>query len=399
MVTLRATGVGRYFTAGFLGLWLCGWLAGECLGLWFLGNSLVALMSGDALGSGPIHIAPGAALAIGGFLLLWLAVWTLGGIAAMMEFFRLLCGVDQISAEGGGLTLVQRHGPFRRKREFPRDAVRRFVITGRGALAVETQTGTVELSRLGTSEERRAAVATLRSELGLAEPSPDAAPGALPKGWAEVITPEGERAVVPDPSIRRRQARAAGFVALGFLAGAVAVIQQSFRHPPLWIGATQLVAGAIGLTTVTVWLWRGRMEWWIRGGRLTLRRRFGASVRDVLEALRLELVVTSDSDGDEWYALEGVSDPAAAPAPVVAFGSRGISKNRRRIANALRDPVVPRQLGLYLARAANVPFEDRTTPEARTAEIAVLKKELEKSGPMGRLAVRVFVDVKGRKQA
>ena len=382
MVTLRARGVGRFFTAGFLGFWLCGWLAGECFAIWFLGNAASALMSGDGLGSGPIRITSGTALGIGAFLLLWLAIWTLGGIAAMMEFFRLVCGVDEIQAEGGGLSLVQRRGPFRRRREFSRDILRRVVITVRGALGVETPTGTIELSRLGTGEDREAAARALRAELGIAEAVPASIPSALPKGWEEVVTPEGERAVVPDHSIRKIQARVAGVAAVGLIAAAVAVVQESLRKPQLWPFAAQLVLGAGALSWAAVWLWRGRMEWWIRGGRVTLRRRFGSGVRDVFEALRIELTVMSDSDGDGRFTLEGVSD-----------------KKRRRISSALHDPVVPRQLGQYMASAAKVPFEDRTTPEARSAELAVLKTQLEKSGPLGRLAVRVFVDVKGRKEA
>src|SRR5258708_7496078 len=103
MVTLNAQGSGRYFGATFLGLWLCGWLAGECFGLWLLGNAAVAMISGDGLGSGPIRIQPGAAIAIGGFVVLWLTIWTIGGIAALHEFFRLLCGEDRMSSGGSGL--------------------------------------------------------------------------------------------------------------------------------------------------------------------------------------------------------------------------------------------------------------------------------------------------------
>src|SRR5258705_1510082 len=114
-------------------------------------------------------------------------------------------------------------------------------------------------------------------------------PSTVPKGWEEIVTPEGERAVVPDHSIRRIQARVAGVVAVGLAAASAAVVQESLRRRELWPFAAQLVLGTIGLSWATLCLWRGRMEWWIRSGRLTLRRRFGGTVRDQFEAVRLEV--------------------------------------------------------------------------------------------------------------
>jgi hypothetical protein len=203
MVTLRPHGSARFFSATFLGLWLCGWLAGECFALYMLGNAAVSLISGSD--SGPMHLKQGSALAMGGFVLIWLTVWTVAGLAAMTEFFRLICGEDRVSAENGSITIEGSRGPFHSRREIPRETLRRLLLTGRGALAVETATGQVELSHLGTPEERQAALQNLTAQLKLPEIDPVALAAVLPQGWEEIITPEGERAVIPDRAARLKR--------------------------------------------------------------------------------------------------------------------------------------------------------------------------------------------------
>jgi len=398
MVILRPQGFFRFIPAAFLGLWLCGWAAGEGVALWLLGNGLVCLMSGMPIGSGSARLGSGPTLAVGGFLILWLAVWTIAGIAAMTEFFRLVWGEDRIQAEGGGLSVAHLRGPFRSRREFPRDTLRRFVVTGRGALTIETTGGTVELSRLGTGEEREAAASALRAELGLSDPDPTSMPVALPKGWEEIITPEGERAVVPDRATRRVQARVAGAVTLVIAAAAAAAVLASLSQARFVAFAIQLVLGAIVLTCATLWLVRGRMEWRIGNGAVTLRRRFGPGVRDIFEARAFELNLAQDrSDSAEWFALDALSNASGASATVPP--SPEAATKRKRVTSVARDPIVPRQLGAYLARAGNVTLVDRTTPEARAAELTLLKARLERSGSLGRFAVRLVVNAKGRKQA
>jgi hypothetical protein len=139
------------------------------------------------------------------------------------------------------------------------------------------------------------------------------------------------------------------------------------------------------------------MEWRIGSGVVTQRKRFGSGVKDVFEARGFELLLAKDSRGDaERYALDAVADPAAASAASILTPFPG--KKRKRITVA-RDPMVPRQLGAYLSRAGNVPFVDRTTPEARAADLAFLKQQLGGRGPLGRLAVRLVVEADKRKQA
>jgi hypothetical protein len=396
MVTLRPHGSGRFFAASFLGLWLCGWLAGECFALWLLANAMVSLMSGAD--SGPVHLKQGPAVAIGGFVLLWLTVWTIGGIAAMTEFFRLICGEDRVSAESGGLTIERSRGPFHSQREIPRERLRRLLLTGRDALAVETSAGLVEISRLGTMEERQAALESLTAQLKLPEIEPSALAATLPKGWEEIITPEGERAVVPDRGLRRKRARIVGALAAVLAGGTIAVMGQIAETPGIVAFAIQLALGTVAATIAAIWLGRGRMEWRIGSGVVTQRRRFGSGVKDVFEARGFELLLANDRNGNaEWYALDAVADAVAASAPSIMTPLPG--KKRKRITSVARDSMIPRQLGAYLARSGNVPFMDRTTPEARAADLALLTQKLGGRGPLGRLAVRLVVESEKRKQA
>jgi len=410
MISLKAYGPLRFVAAGFLLFWLCGWLAGECFALWFLGNGLVALMSGTPFLSGRSPVQVGPAIAVGSFLLLWLALWTVGGIAAISELLRLVAGEDRLAVEGSGLTVIHRRGPFRSRREFPRDTLQRLYLTPtRCALAVDSSRGTVELSRLGTLEERDHAAKALRSELGLSDVDSSAVANALPKGWEEIITPEGERAVIPSQATRRIQARVAAVFAFLLGAGAVAAIPKTFLNPALIVGAIQLGLGAVALGFATAWLSRGRMEWRIGSGRVTLRRRFGSKVKDVFEAERFELAIEKDSDGDTRFTLVAVSDPSGTPggSTMTVSTSSGTAsaslatwttllKNRRRITSVANNPSTARQLGAYLARAAGVPFEDRTSPEARQAEFQLIKEQLEKAGPVGRFAMRFLVRAQER---
>ena len=140
------------------------------------------------------------------------------------------------------------------------------------------------------------------------------------------------------------------------------------------------------------------MEWKIGSGRITLRRRFGSTLHDEFQADRLEIVVTRDSDGDEWFALEGVTGSVESVNPVNPMeAARHARKTRRRIASALHDGTVPVRLGAWLSRASGVPLDDRTTPQARQMEIAVLKGQLEASGPVGKFALKLIEKAEARR--
>ena len=122
---LKVAGLGRYIGAAFLSFWLAGWAAGEAFALWMLGAGAYSLFTGRSPLS---HHQPSSvifALAAGGFLLFWLSLWTLGGIAAGHELLRLLFGRDQLVANQDGFQIVRSFGLFRSVKRFAREHIRR----------------------------------------------------------------------------------------------------------------------------------------------------------------------------------------------------------------------------------------------------------------------------------
>jgi hypothetical protein len=94
-------GCARFPAAAFLVFWLCGWAAGEI----FVTLALLGLFFG--VGPFPVN---GMNAGIGAFLLLWLTLWTFGGIAAMAQLYRLLrpprpesvtLGIDDVTHDPG----------------------------------------------------------------------------------------------------------------------------------------------------------------------------------------------------------------------------------------------------------------------------------------------------------
>lgn len=398
-IRLAPHGAGRWFSAAFLSFWLCGWVVGECLVLWLLIKGGIALLTGTPPDPGRAPLEFGPALAVGAFLIFWLAFWTLGGVLAMRELLVLLWAVDRLAVRAGGLEVVRWRGPFRSRREYPRDAIRRIALVPKhDRLVVETHRGTAELSTLGTRDQREQAMLALRSELGMSEAgAPDQA--TLPEGWEVIITPEGERALVPKLALRRTQARVAGVAAAALGLVTVMVAYAAVREWEYIVLAALMLAATIGAGWGCMWLARGRNEWRIGSGRLVLQRRFGTQVRDLFEARRLELTASSDSDGDDWFDLEAVGDASAGPEPATAMRQVARPRNRRSIARVMTDSTVPRRLGAWLARAADLPFEDRTTRQAKAIDLAELRAQLEASGRLGKWAARLLDRVGERKRA
>lgn len=128
VTTLRSTGVGRFLGAGFLGLWLIGWFAGEAFAIWMLGAGAWSFFTGQPPATGREPVTLGVAVAAGLFLIFWLAFWTLGGVAAIWEFLRLLCGKDRIEVTTNSLNIDNGYGLFHSKKNLRRDEVRRFTV-------------------------------------------------------------------------------------------------------------------------------------------------------------------------------------------------------------------------------------------------------------------------------
>ena len=252
---LRTRDPGRYVGAAFLTFWLCGWAVGEGLVLWLLIRGAIALLTGTPPGPGRAPLALGPALMVGVFLLVWLTLWTFGGIAAIGEWLRLLWGEDRLLVSSGRLTVTWTSGPLRRRRTFERDAIRRIaLVPPRDHLELEYGRERVELTRLGTRAERAEVLAALRSELALADV---AITGGLPDRWEAIVTSDGERVVVPMMSTRRSQARTAAVVALGAAAVTFVLARDAvIRDPAMWAPAIMALAVTLALAAGTTWLAR-----------------------------------------------------------------------------------------------------------------------------------------------
>jgi len=113
-ITVRKTadGIGVYNPTrrrlglvAFMLVWLCGWSAGE----WFTLTEL---------------LRPGTALAVDLFLLVWVSLWTLGGLAVLAVVAWNLVGVEKLFlVEGGGIVVERGIGPLTRRKVFRVDRV------------------------------------------------------------------------------------------------------------------------------------------------------------------------------------------------------------------------------------------------------------------------------------
>jgi hypothetical protein len=249
----------------------------------------------------------------------------------------------------------------------------------------------VELTRLGTRPEREQTVAELRRELGAATGPGEDGPAALPGAWQEVVSPEGLPVLIGDPVARRWQTRIAAAVAVAAATVTTLLARSAVADFTLLPLALMGLAASAGLMWAAVRLARGRVEWRLGSGRIVEQRRFGGRVEERFVATRLELTASSDSDGDEWFRLEALAAEAESHGAAGNPWNRraaGQRRLRRTIAQAIHDDSVPRRLGRWLARRADLPLVDRTTAESRAAELATLRVQLAESGRLGRMAAR-----------
>ncbi len=128
--SLRPRGIGRYFTAAFLSVWLVGWVVGEVFAIGMLATITAALANifsehlpawhTDFVSSG------GVAFAIL-FLVLWLTLWTIGGIAGDHAAHAFARGRGRDWPERVGLRGCSSGGPL--PPAFRVRAFRRFVAS------------------------------------------------------------------------------------------------------------------------------------------------------------------------------------------------------------------------------------------------------------------------------
>lgn len=162
---------------------------------------------------------------------------------------------------------------------------------------------------------------------------------ALPDGWEDLTTPEGDRVLVWQLALRRRTARfAAG------LAAAMALVALMFAWSAALAtsspGAVILaLAIAIALAALAWWLGSSRMEIAVGGGRIVWRRRVGGHLQDLFVADHLELDMGRDADGKTLYRLDAVA-----------------GAQRRVLVRGQKSPAGPSALGAWIAREAGVPL-------------------------------------------
>lgn len=383
---IRPRGITRYFGAAFMGIWLCAWAVGELFTLAILVGGIWALVTGAPLHPSMPEIEGGTTLPVGGLLLLWLTLWTYGGISALWTFLRMLWGEDRIIVHTDGLRVVRRAGPFHRTRNFSREEIRRLYRTpGRGLLRhlmADTPRGAQIVTEFATLEELDQLEVELTRELALKPVTTFA----LPSGWEQYAVPEGGTALVESPAKRRRHA-----VFVAILAALCAVLT-------LWsVGAIPILGTILlgGLTALSGWgarrMFLGRYEWRWGGGRFRLDWRQNGKIRTVFEGVSLELVVSSDSDNDDWYELAVFETPPP---------ESGLTTKRRKhksIARTIRDPLVPRSLGEWLAHESGQPLLDGATSAALTEQTEELRKKLEASGVLGSWMAKMIPPPGGRK--
>lgn len=337
--SLRPAGIGRFFTAAFLLVWLGGWAIGETVALVFLvmlvGSVLAAVAGTSWPMPGGDWIAGGTAGFVFLFLLVWLALWTVGGIMAIKELLRSLAGEDRVSVESSGVELLQRAGPFHRARRFDRSSIRRVRLRPHDkAVMMDTTAGSEVVTKYGTADERKAISDWLRSRLLLPETDAGIDPAAAPPGWTMTVDGGTTRLSNIDASARRIAALIAWAIAafLGLI----------------WYGTSgTMSAGSVILLVVMLfvgfgaaWISWSRKEWRVRHGELMAHTRFLTWERErSFRNARLEVTVSTDSDNDHHYALN-VSD----------------ADGTRKIASETHDDAGVVDLGRWLSARTGFPL-------------------------------------------
>ena len=337
--SLRPSGIGRYFGAAFLLIWLGGWALGEIVALGFL-ILLVRSVVGSVIAT-PWPI-PGGEWIAGGvtgfvflFLLIWLLLWTVGGVAAIHELLRSLAGEDRISVEMGAVEFQRRAGPFRRTRTLERPLIRRIRIRAHDkAVVIDTASRTELITRYGTVEERLRLAEWLRSRLSLPQTNAAVDPSAAPPGW--MMTVEGGTAHLTrtDPQTRRTAS---------LIMWAIVVFMGLIWYGASGTGFAGTVIAALLTLLVTggaAWVTWSRRDWRVRHGELAAHTRFLLWEWDrSFKSARLEVVTWADSDNDTHYTLNVID----------AHGTR-------QIATEMNDEFETVDLGRWLAARTGFPL-------------------------------------------
>ena len=341
--SLRPTGWGRYVDVVFLGVWIAGWFVGELVGLAFVGGLLVAVVAAAFRIMLPFafRLVPDGSTPF--FLLgslVWLTLWTVGGVAALTHFLRSMAGQDVITVSSRGVELRWRAGPFYRRRTIPHGDIRRVRLRLDGPMLVfDTATGTVDVTTFGTRDDRLALLSWLRRRLTL----PDEAQAkrleaeTAPPRW-EVEAQDIETCLTRPPRCARAMQAAVLWTLAGLMSSGFLPALSAER-----ITGAQLAAAALGLLIAlgATWTTWGRSEWLVAHGRLTWRRRFGSWRREQpFHNAALEVLRDVDSDGGDRFTLRVRSATA-----------------RRKVSTALYDPGELTSLAEWLSARTGFPIQ------------------------------------------
>jgi hypothetical protein len=345
VVTLRPSGVGRFFGAALLGVWLCGWALGEAFGMAFLISSLLAIVAPGTLerlgASGSYTHAAASAMALL-FMVVWLGFWTLGGVLASREFLRSLWAADRIEWDGAGIDLDARIGPWRRRRHLARAELRGVRLERRTqALVALTAATAVQLTQLGTQEQRNELRLRLRDALGLDDQAARA-PATLPEGWESDFANDGTPVVRRSATLRRSWARFMGWTT-GILGAvcALTVIQLPSGGPGVAVAAAIVASLGLGSALLALWFACGVSEIGLGRGWAEIRRGWPGRVHvERLEPLRIRLRHHVDSDGDDHYTLQLTGDGG-----------------KHSVASTMNEPEPVLRLGRWMAERAGVALD------------------------------------------
>jgi hypothetical protein len=314
--SLKPAGWSRYIEVAFLGIWLTGWLVGEVVMTIVFGGMLagtIAAAFGITLSFASRLTPDGSAPFLVLFMVVWLTIWTIGGIAAGTQFLRMLAGRDVVSVSPDGLEIEWRLGPFRRRRTIAHGAIKRLRLGPRNSPVVaDTKSGTVEITDLGTLDERTALIAWLQQRLALPGEAEakrlDAE--APPPEWEVEVDGMETRLSRPLRHYRRVQAAILWTITALLFTGCLPLFQRFqsglFEGPRPGAARVVYAAGVVSLLFAwwSAWTTWGRSEWVVVPGRLTWRRQFASWRRErSFENARLVVEHTVDSDNDDRYTL------------------------------------------------------------------------------------------------
>lgn len=382
---LKPRGWGRFLAAGFLCFWLCGWVAGEIFAGWVLIRGAAKVSSSELVFASQSSGFSGAAvLFVGLFLLLWLGLWTWGGITAIRELLGLIWGEDRLLVRPDALSIERHRGPFVTKTVFRRDELEQIGRKDRSTIIIahcRANPKPVTVTAYARETEVEELLASLRQKLGLMQPKGESIEGRLAAGWIERRAEDGKSVLLKDPAIRSRQGWILSLLAVVLSLPAVSLLIQSVDTPKL---VAALISG--GLAILCGWgarhLFTTHEEWSLGSKQIQRRWITPSGVRDGQTGRLLVVVRDNDSDGDPWYRLEVWLPEANALT----------RKGRLALVVTSGDRWEPLRMGRWIEQRTGIIFEDRSTPEAESAQLAQWKDQLAKTGRFGQWVAKRLPD-------